>query len=101
MATPFLVTTFGMGQNKWYNWIVKPQIRRDQSMIKIALNNEQAKAVEGADGAIELLDPQGRRVGYVSRSPGQAKIDEAKRRLDSTGPWYTTEQVLNHLQSLG
>ena len=70
-------------------------------MIKIVLNDEQAKAVGEAVGAVELRDPQGRLVGYVSRSPTIEEIAEAKRRLASSGPWFTTEQVLNHLQSLG
>lgn len=69
-------------------------------MIKIVLNDDQAKAVDEAAGAIELRDPQGRLVGYVSRSPSTREIAEARRRLASAGPWYTTEQVLNHLQSL-
>ncbi|MEX2092514.1 MAG: hypothetical protein WD971_07540 [Pirellulales bacterium] len=69
-------------------------------MIKIVLNDEQAKTVEEATGAIELRDPQGRLVGYVSRSPSSQEIADAKRRLASAGPWYTTQQVLSHLQSL-
>jgi hypothetical protein len=69
-------------------------------MIKIVLSDEQAKAVANAAGAIELRDHQGRLIGLVSPSPSSAEIAEAKRRLNSAGPWYTTEQVINHLQSL-
>jgi hypothetical protein len=49
-------------------------------MIKIVLNDDQAKAVDEAAGAIELRDPQGRLVGYVSRSPSTREIAEARRR---------------------
>jgi hypothetical protein len=70
-------------------------------MIRIVLNDEQAKAVESASGAIELRDPQGRLVGFVSRSISEDQLAAAKRRLNSAGPWLTTAQVLSHLQSLG
>jgi len=63
-------------------------------MIKIVLNDEQAKAVEDSFGAIELLDSRGRLVGHVARSTTPDDIAAAKARLSSTGPWYTTAQVL-------
>lgn len=69
-------------------------------MIKIVLNDDQAKAVEEAAGPVELRDQRGGLVGYVSRPPSNQEIEDAKRRLSSSGPWYTTEQVLSHLQSL-
>jgi hypothetical protein len=69
-------------------------------MIKIVLNDEQAKAVEDSSGAVELRDTRGRLVGYVARSSSAEDIAAAKARLSSTGPWYSTAQVLSHLQSL-
>ncbi len=69
-------------------------------MIKIAVSDEQAKAVEGSSGAIELRDSRGRLVGHVTRTVSPEDVATAKARLNSTGPWYTTAQVLSHLQSL-
>jgi hypothetical protein len=70
------------------------------SVIKIVLRDEQAKAVEEATGPVELRDVRGGLVGYVSRPVSSQDIEDAKRRLSSSGPWFTTEQVHSHLQSL-
>lgn len=69
-------------------------------MIQIILNDEQARAVANAADSIELRDKRGKLVGYVSPPLKDTVIAEANRRLHSSGPWYTTQQVLEHLQSL-
>jgi hypothetical protein len=69
-------------------------------MIQITLNEDQATMVQKAAGTVELRDPKGRLVGYVSQPPSDRVIAEAKQRLHSNGPWYTTQQVVDHLQSL-
>jgi hypothetical protein len=69
-------------------------------MIRIILNDEQAKAAQQSSETVELLDQHGRLVGYVSRPPQESVIAEAKRRLNSDGPWHTTPQVIQHLESL-
>jgi hypothetical protein len=69
------------------------------TMIQVVLNNDQAKAVQQAGGTVELRDLQGMLLGYVSPPPTEAEIAEAKRRLESDGPWYNTEQVMDHLRS--
>lgn len=69
-------------------------------MIRITLNDEQAKAAQQSTEVVELLDQRGQLVGYVSRPPQASVIAEAKRRLNSDGPWYTTPQVIQHLESL-
>jgi hypothetical protein len=40
-------------------------------------------------------------VGYFPPPLSAAEVAEAKRRLNSDGPWYTTQQVIEHLDSLG
>jgi hypothetical protein len=80
--------------------VVAPPAARERVMIKIVLDDEQAKAIENAIGPVELRDSSDTLVGYVARRPSDAEIQDAKRRLNSAGPWYSTEQVLNHLQSL-
>jgi hypothetical protein len=54
----------------------------------------------GKSGDIEVRDRNGNHLGYVTRSFTPEEIEEAKRGLASSGPWYTTQQVLDHLRSL-
>ena len=69
-------------------------------MTQIVLSDDQAKAVQAAVGAVEVRDRHGNLLGYVSPPPSDAEIAEARRRLESDGPWYSTEQVMGHLKSL-
>lgn len=69
-------------------------------MIKIILNDEQTKAVRNAPEGVEVRDLRGRLVGYISPPPSDVDIAAAKERFQSSGPWYTTPQVLDHLSSL-
>ena len=69
-------------------------------MTQIVLSDEQAQAVQEATGAIELRDREGRLLGYIRRPLTKERIAELRRRAESEGPWYTTEQVLQHLASL-
>ena len=69
-------------------------------MAQIILSDDQARAVENATDAVEIRDQHGNLLGYVSPPPSNAEIAEARRRLDSDGPWYTTQQVVDHLKSL-
>ena len=69
-------------------------------MTQIVLSDDQAKAVQAATGVVEVRDRQGNLLGYVSPPPSDAEIVEARRRLESDGPWYTTEQVMGRLKSL-
>lgn len=73
---------------------------KEMYMIRIVLNDDQVKAVEDSSGTVELRDSRGRLVGYAARSSSSEDIAAAKARLCSDGPWYTTAQVLGHLQSL-
>ena len=69
-------------------------------MTQIILSDDQARVVHAARDAVEIRDQQGNLLGYVSPPPSDVEIAEAKRRLKSDGPWYTTEQVTDHLKSL-
>ncbi len=69
--------------------------------MRIVLSDDQASAVQAATGIVEIRDRRGSLLGYVSPPPADAEIAEAKRRLQSDGPWLTTEQVMDHLESLG
>jgi hypothetical protein len=69
-------------------------------MIQIILNDEQAQLFAAADDSVELRDARGRLLGLASRGPTEEEIAEARRRLASDGPWFTTQEVLDHLRSL-
>jgi len=69
-------------------------------MTQIVLSDDQAQAVQVATDAVEVRDRLGNLLGYVSRPPTDAEIAEAKRRLESPGPWYSGNQVMAHLDSL-
>ncbi len=68
--------------------------------MRIVLSDDRANAVQAATDVVEIRDRHGSLLGYVSPPPGEAEIAEAKRRLESDGPWHTTEQVMDHLKSL-
>ncbi len=70
-------------------------------MTQIILNDDQAEVMQKAAGAVEVCNLRGELPGYFSRPPSAAGSAEAKRRLDSEGPWFSTRQVIEHLDSLG
>ena len=71
-------------------------------MVDIVVSDEQARAIIAASGAVRLRDPQGRIICAVAPRPINAADDvaEMRRALASDQPRYTTEQVIDHLQSL-
>jgi hypothetical protein len=69
-------------------------------MTQIVLDDHQAETLQAATGVVEVRDQHGNLLGYLSRPPSDAEIAEARRRLESAGPWHTTQQVLGHLKSL-
>ncbi|HTU17228.1 MAG TPA: hypothetical protein VMG10_04140 [Gemmataceae bacterium] len=70
-------------------------------MQQIILTDEQMKVLAEAQRQVEVRDSDGRLVGYLQFVGfTQAEIEEAKRRLASDEPRYTTAQVLAHLRSL-
>ncbi len=70
-------------------------------MTQIVLSDEQVRSMRTGADTVEVLDPNGGLVGYLSRPPSDTAIAEATRRLKSDGPWYTTQEVRDHLDSLG
>ena len=70
-------------------------------MTQIVLPREQADIVARAIEPIQVCDPNGELIGYIDPVWTREDIDEAKRRIASNQPRYTTAQVMEHLQSLG
>jgi hypothetical protein len=69
-------------------------------MMQIILSDDQVSALQVTAGTVEVRDQRGALVGYLSRPASDAEIAAANRRLKSDGPWYTTQEVLDHLDSL-
>ena len=79
-------------------------------MTHIILTPEQAAVLAASNQPVPVVAPNGRCVGWVSPAMNfvvpkenpftPEEIAEAERRIDSPGPWYTTQEVLEHLRSL-
>ncbi len=70
-------------------------------MTRIVLTDEQAKVVAAATEPVPVCDARGNVLGFLNPVWTEEDIAEAKKALAAGGPWYTTEQVLAHLRSLG
>ena len=77
-------------------------------MTQLVLTPEQASLVSQTQGKLPIYLPDGSVAGYLSRiAPSTDRpvftpeeIAAAKRAADSAGPWYSTQQVLDHLRTL-
>ncbi|HYV37964.1 MAG TPA: hypothetical protein VE988_19925 [Gemmataceae bacterium] len=69
-------------------------------MTQLILTDEQAKLAAGALRPFPVVDAKGNTVGTFSPVWTQEDIAEAKQRLASKQPRFTTAQVLDYLQSL-
>jgi hypothetical protein len=71
-------------------------------MVDIVVSDEQARAIREASGGLRVCDPQGRVIFAVApRSLEQPDdVDAMRRAIASSQPRYTTQQVLDHLDSL-
>jgi hypothetical protein len=69
-------------------------------MVQIILSDEQANLFQSALNAVELRDRHGKLIGYAAPPQSSTVIASARQRLNSAGPWHSTQQVLEHLQSL-
>jgi hypothetical protein len=79
-------------------------------MNEIVLTAEQASILSSSEGPVAIRRPDGTYIGWVSPKANfivpdacpftPEEIAAAESRADGPGPWYTTEQVLEHLKSL-
>jgi hypothetical protein len=79
-------------------------------MPEIVLSPEQMQVLGSAEGLVASRRPDGSFVGWINTAtnfiiPEQCpftpeEIEEAERRADGPGPWYTTQEVLAYLRSL-
>ncbi len=72
-------------------------------MTDIVVTDEQAQVIVNSTDEVLIRDQNGNVLGRIVSEPSPddaAILDEAKRRLASDQPRYTTRQVLDHLKSL-
>lgn len=70
-------------------------------MKHVILTDEQARVLAATQGEVELRNAQGEVVARAQCGFTKEDIEEVLKLRDSDGPYYTTEQVLAHLHSLG
>jgi hypothetical protein len=78
-------------------------------VTQIKLDADLSRKLREMSSAVELCDPSGRVLGQfvpiVDMSEWEAVTPEASEeeldRREKSDVWYTTEQVLAHLQKLG
>ncbi|HET6879596.1 MAG TPA: hypothetical protein VFI31_05565 [Pirellulales bacterium] len=61
----------------------------------------EAEMIASAGRTVQVRDPNGRLVGFITPAPREEEIAAARTRLAEgpQGPTFTTEQVLAHLRS--
>jgi len=69
-------------------------------MVQIVATDELVRLLESAEGIVELIDANGRRLGTLTRPPTEEDVRLAKQRAAGDGPWHTTKEVIAHLKSL-
>ena len=72
-------------------------------MTEITLNDDQARILASSADPVIVRDRQGNVIGRIEPTESGddlATVAEAKRRLASDQPRYTTAEVLEHLDSL-
>jgi hypothetical protein len=69
-------------------------------MTQVFLTPEQAQVVAHALEPIQLCDPKGNVLATIQPEATAEEIAEAKRRITSPGPWYSGDQVREHIRVL-
>ena len=69
-------------------------------MPYIVVNDEQARIILGSAENIEIRDRSGKHLGYVAHGFTDEDIAIARERMASDEPRHTTQEILDHIQSL-
>ena len=79
-------------------------------MTQIILTPDQAALLAAAEDPVAICRPDGTVAGFISPrsrfiTPKEPiftpeEIAQAEKQLDSDGPWYTTQEVLEYLRGL-
>ena len=69
-------------------------------MTQIVLTPNQVKVVLGSTGHVEIFDPQGKLLGYLTSGVSSKDLAIARQRLASGEPGFTFDEVMTRLHSL-
>jgi hypothetical protein len=69
-------------------------------MIHIIVDDDQAKLIAECVENIAILDRSGRHLGFVAHDFSDEDIAIAKQRQNSSERRYTTQEVMDYLNSL-
>lgn len=69
-------------------------------MTQIVLNPEQVKLYHQAKEPVQICDPSGKVLGTLPPDYSAEFIAELKRRAQTPGRRFTSEQVTRHMQAL-
>ena len=69
-------------------------------MPHIIVDDEQARIISESAENIEIRDRSGKHLGYVAHGFTDEDIAIARERMGSDEARYTTQEVLDHIQSL-
>jgi hypothetical protein len=69
-------------------------------MTQIVLDDKQAAALVASQGKARLCDAKGKTLAIAEPVFSEEEIGEVRRRTAASDVWYTTDQVLAHLESL-
>jgi hypothetical protein len=73
---------------------------RKKPMTYIVLNEEQSQVIARALETVEVRDPKGQVLARIEPPFTPEDVAEAKRRLASDQPRFSSQQVKAHLQAL-
>ena len=69
-------------------------------MQHIVVDDQQAQIISKAADVVAIRDRQGNHLGFVAHGFTDEDIAVAKQRLASDERRYTTQEVMDHLDSL-
>lgn len=69
-------------------------------MVQIVVTSEQALRIESSEEAIEIVDNNGKRIGFFTKPFSEAEIQEAKYRAANEPLGRTTDEVIERLSKL-
>lgn len=69
-------------------------------MVELVLTDEQARLLTEARESVEVIDPQGNRLGFFARRFSDVDIEIARNRANSGQSGTATSILLERLSSL-
>jgi hypothetical protein len=66
-------------------------------MVRVILDHETAEAIRTTNEVVQIFDERGECLGYMMPPLSREERATIRERLESEGPWYTTEEVLAYV----